>query len=503
MFEHLKMSKKLKQQLSKVLSLALSVAMLAGTIPADMLGGIADVKAAEPTTVTAGEGVTFPTSGAIRSDSVGVAKTDDEGSSYYFDLSSGSTITVQVASNSTGTLTATPSGDLTLTNESNETVTPWSGLETGTYTLTAGADVKLSTISLTLKEITGEPANVSVTVTGENLLSEGDKITFTASGEDTKELTMTSGSIGGTVQLKKGTEYTIGCNNTNVTATTTVDGNPTDKVTFTDDGDLTINLTFYTDENDPGDSITATIEVDKTNANITDDYTITLENADETAGDSDIELEYDAEDTTKTSNLKPNTTYNVKVTPATIRATVGANKATTVTTVASGTMEIKIDLATQIETSVKLSFSGDTEELPEGTEIMLSNSNGDSDDSFDLADTETNNKVNLWIGDTYNLTCTPATVTAKIDNKTSLEVDKDTTDITVDITVTDDEGDEDPDPEPIGVAKKGAHILDMDKEFEGTAKDTVFKTGTLSALGTNDQDNSVYTSADGYFKLHY
>lgn len=40
------MTKKLKKQLGKIMSIILSVAMLAGTLPADMLGGIASVKAA-------------------------------------------------------------------------------------------------------------------------------------------------------------------------------------------------------------------------------------------------------------------------------------------------------------------------------------------------------------------------------------------------------------------------------------------------------------------------
>ena len=49
MFEHSKMTGKLKRQLSRVLAVTLSAAMLVTALPADTLGGIASVKAAEET----------------------------------------------------------------------------------------------------------------------------------------------------------------------------------------------------------------------------------------------------------------------------------------------------------------------------------------------------------------------------------------------------------------------------------------------------------------------
>ena len=63
--------------------------------------------------------------------------------------------------------------------------------------------------------------------------------------------------------------------------------------------------------------------------------------------------------------------------------------------------------------------------------------------------------------------------------------------------------------EPDDIVKTGTHILDMDKEFAGTANATKFSVAadstdpTVTGLGTNDKENKTYTSADGYFKLHY
>ncbi|MDE7253501.1 MAG: hypothetical protein K2O32_11240, partial [Acetatifactor sp.] len=47
MFEELNMTKKLKRQISKAVSIALSAAMLVTGLPADVPGGLASVKAAD------------------------------------------------------------------------------------------------------------------------------------------------------------------------------------------------------------------------------------------------------------------------------------------------------------------------------------------------------------------------------------------------------------------------------------------------------------------------
>ena len=50
MFERIRITKKLKQRFGKAVSIVMSAAMLVTALPADMLGGIMSVKAAERST---------------------------------------------------------------------------------------------------------------------------------------------------------------------------------------------------------------------------------------------------------------------------------------------------------------------------------------------------------------------------------------------------------------------------------------------------------------------
>lgn len=433
----------------------LTVAMLLGVMPVDLLGGIASVKAAETVhavdfTKISAEGKTDK--GPFTNDMMGdsyytlvgsamcrlnkaatkvtaVELTDKEGlSAINFTVNGTATLEVKFCSTSsknTSQLALKKDGTQiadsvkTVTGTSGETAT-YSNLTAGTYSIISAegfTERSVRIISIKVTEITQDiPAgatvsgNIAVVDNTNGLVQEGQKVSLTAENKGTVELAV--GVENKDLTLSAGTKYNIVAPNENVRA-------------VAEDGKTTITTGTGTE------AFSTTITLGKAKAEalvklaegseLENGATLTLTNTAD-AGDT-VQLTPDG-----TVPLKVGATYEISTSMALANAKVNGGKTVTVT---EETTELIISIeSTQVATTITVK---DADGLLGDGAVTLTNMK----DAADVHNFKSGEAVSLTIGEVYKVSCAVNNAIIKINNSTIYKASRETTNANVVISAKD------------------------------------------------------------------
>ena len=425
----------------RFLAFMLTVAMLLGVMPVDLLGGIASVKAAETVhevnfTKIPAEGKTDK--GSFTNDMLGdsyytlvgsamcrlnsaatkvtaVELTDKEGlSAINFTVngtanlevkfcSTGKTNNSQLALKKDGTQIA--DSVKTVTGTSGETAA-YSNLTAGTYSIISAegfTERSVRIISIKVTETTQDiPAdatvsgNIAVVDNTSGLVQEGQKVSLTAENKDTVELAV--GVENKELTLSAGTTYNIVAPNENVRA-------------VAEDG-KTITLGKA--------KVEALVKLAE-GSELEDGATLTLTNTAD-AGDT-VQLTPNG-----TVPLKVGATYEISTSMALADAKVNGGKTVTVT---EETTELIISIeSTQVATTITVKDADGL--LGDGT-VTLTNMK----DAADVHSFKSGDAVSLTIGEVYKVSCAVKNAIIKINNSTIYKASRETTNANVVISAKD------------------------------------------------------------------
>ena len=431
----------------------LTVAMLLGVMPVDLLGGIASVKAAETVhevnfTKIPAEGKTDK--GSFTNDMLGdsyytlvgsamcrlnsaatkvtaVELTDKEGlSAINFTVngtanlevkfcSTGKTNNSQLALKKDGTQIA--DSVKTVTGTSGETAA-YSNLTAGTYSIISAegfTERSVRIISIKVTETTQDiPAdatvsgNIAVVDNTSGLVQEGQKVSLTAENKDTVELAV--GVENKDLTLSAGTKYNIVAPNENVRAVAE-DGKAT-ITTGTEAFSTTITLGKA--------KVEALVKLAE-GSELENGATLTLTNTAD-AGDT-VQLTPNG-----TVPLKVGATYEISTSMALADAKVNGGKTVTVT---EETTELIISIeSTQVATTITVKDADGL--LGDGT-VTLTNMK----DAADVHSFKSGEAVSLTIGEVYKVSCAVNNAIIKINNSTIYKASRETTNANVVISAKD------------------------------------------------------------------
>ena len=431
----------------------LTVAMLLGVMPVDLLGGIASVKAAEtvhevnftkiPAEGKADKGsftndmlgdsyYTLVGSAMCRLNSAAtkvtaVELTDKEGlSAINFTVngtanlevkfcSTGKTNNSQLALKKDGTQIA--DSVKTVTGTSGETAA-YSNLTAGTYSIISAegfTERSVRIISIKVTETTQDiPAdatvsgNIAVVDNTSGLVQEGQKVSLTAENKDTVELAV--GVENKELTLSAGTTYNIVAPNENVRAV--AEDGKTTITTGTEAFSTTITLGKA--------KVEALVKLAE-GSELEDGATLTLTNTAD-AGDT-VQLTPNG-----TVPLKVGATYEISTSMALADAKVNGGKTVTVT---EETTELIISIeSTQVATTITVKDADGL--LGDGT-VTLTNMK----DAADVHSFKSGEAVSLTIGEVYKVSCAVKNAIIKINNSTIYKASRETTNANVVISAKD------------------------------------------------------------------
>lgn len=439
----------------RFLAFMLTVAMLLGVMPVDLLGGIASVKAAETVhavdfTKISAEGKTDK--GPFTNDMMGdsyytlvgsamcrlnkaatkvtaVELTDKEGlSAINFTVNGTATLEVKFCSTSsknTSQLALKKDGTQiadsvkTVTGTSGETAT-YSNLTAGTYSIISAegfTERSVRIISIKVTEITQDiPAgatvsgNIAVVDNTNGLVQEGQKVSLTAENKDTVELAV--GVENKDLTLSAGTKYNIVAPNENVRA-------------VAEDGKTTITTGTGTE------AFRTTITLGKAKV----EALVKLAEGSELEAGAKLVLTNtaDAGDTVQltpdgTVPLKVGATYEISTSMALADAKVNGGKTVTVT---EETTELIISIeSTQVATTITVK---DADGLLGDGAVTLTNMK----DAADVHNFKSGEAVSLTIGEVYKVSCAVNNAIIKINNSTIYKASRETTNANVVISAKD------------------------------------------------------------------
>lgn len=437
----------------RFLAFMLTVAMLLGVMPVDLLGGIASVKAAETVhevnfTKIPAEGKTDK--GSFTNDMLGdsyytlvgsamcrlnsaatkvtaVELTDKEGlSAINFTVngtanlevkfcSTGKTNNSQLALKKDGTQIA--DSVKTVTGTSGETAA-YSNLTAGTYSIISAegfTERSVRIISIKVTETTQDiPAdatvsgNIAVVDNTSGLVQEGQKVSLTAENKDTVELAV--GVENKELTLSAGTTYNIVAPNENVRAV--AEDGKTTITTGTEAFSTTITLGKA--------KVEALVKLAE-GSELEDGATLTLTNTAD-AGDT-VQLTPNG-----TVPLKVGATYEISMSMALADAKVNGGKTVTVT---EETTELIISIeSTQVATTITVKDADGL--LGDGT-VTLTNMK----DAADVHSFKSGEAVSLTIGEVYKVSCAVKNAIIKINNSTIYKASRETTNANVVISAKD------------------------------------------------------------------
>lgn len=437
----------------RFLAFMLTMAMLLGVMPVDLLGGIASVKAAETVhevnfTKIPAEGKTDK--GSFTNDMLGdsyytlvgsamcrlnsaatkvtaVELTDKEGlSAINFTVngtanlevkfcSTGKTNNSQLALKKDGTQIA--DSVKTVTGTSGETAA-YSNLTAGTYSIISAegfTERSVRIISIKVTETTQDiPAdatvsgNIAVVDNTSGLVQEGQKVSLTAENKDTVELAV--GVENKELTLSAGTTYNIVAPNENVRAV--AEDGKTTITTGTEAFSTTITLGKA--------KVEALVKLAE-GSELEDGATLTLTNTAD-AGDT-VQLTPNG-----TVPLKVGATYEISTSMALADAKVNGGKTVTVT---EETTELIISIeSTQVATTITVKDADGL--LGDGT-VTLTNMK----DAADVHSFKSGEAVSLTIGEVYKVSCAVKNAIIKINNSTIYKASRETTNANVVISAKD------------------------------------------------------------------
>lgn len=437
----------------RFLAFMLTVAMLLGVMPVDLLGGIASVKAAETVhevnfTKIPAEGKTDK--GSFTNDMLGdsyytlvgsamcrlnsaatkvtaVELTDKEGlSAINFTVngtanlevkfcSTGKTNNSQLALKKDGTQIA--DSVKTVTGTSGETAA-YSNLTAGTYSIISAegfTERSVRIISIKVTETTQDiPAdatvsgNIAVVDNTSGLVQEGQKVSLTAENKDTVELAV--GVENKELTLSAGTTYNIVAPNENVRAV--AEDGKTTITTGTEAFSTTITLGKA--------KVEALVKLAE-GSELEDGATLILTNTAD-AGDT-VQLTPNG-----TVPLKVGATYEISTSMALADAKVNGGKTVTVT---EETTELIISIeSTQVATTITVKDADGL--LGDGT-VTLTNMK----DAADVHSFKSGEAVSLTIGEVYKVSCAVKNAIIKINNSTIYKASRETTNANVVISAKD------------------------------------------------------------------
>lgn len=438
----------------RFLAFMLTVAMLLGVMPVDLLGGIASVKAAETVhevnfTKLPAEGKkdTDPFTNDMMADSyyalVGSAMcrlnseatkvkavelSNKEGkSAINFTVSGTATLEVKFSSTGGGKTSklalkkdGTQIADSVkeATGTTGETVT-YSNLATGTYSIISAegfTERSVRIISIKVTETSQDvPAgatvsgNIAVVDNTNGLVQEGQKVSLTAAeNKDTVELAV--GVENKELTLSAGTTYNIVAPNENVRAV--AEDGKTTITTGTEAFSTTITLGKA--------KVEALVKLAE-GSELEDGATLTLTNTAD-AGDT-VQLTPNG-----TVPLKVGATYEISTSMALADAKVNGGKTVTVT---EETTELIISIeSTQVATTITVKDADGL--LGDGT-VTLTNMK----DAADVHSFKSGEAVSLTIGEVYKVSCAVKNAIIKINNSTIYKASRETTNANVVISAKD------------------------------------------------------------------
>ena len=438
----------------RFLAFMLTVAMLLGVMPVDLLGGIASVKAAETVhevnfTKLPAEGKkdTDPFTNDMMADSyyalVGSAMcrlnseatkvkavelSNKEGkSAINFTVSGTATLEVKFSSTGGGKTSklalkkdGTQIADSVkeATGTTGETVT-YSNLATGTYSIISAegfTERSVRIISIKVTETSQDvPAgatvsgNIAVVDNTNGLVQEGQKVSLTAAeNKDTVELAV--GVENEDITLSAGTKYNIVAPNENVRAV--ADDGKTTITTGTEAFSTTITLGKA--------KVEALVKLAE-GSELENGATLTLINTAD-AGDT-VQLTPNG-----TVPLKVGATYEISTSMALADAKVNGEKTVTVT---EETTELIISIeSTQVATTITVK---DADGLLGDGAVTLTNMK----DTADVHSFKSGEAVSLTIGEVYKVSCAVNNAIIKINNSTIYKASRETTNANVVISAKD------------------------------------------------------------------
>lgn len=437
----------------RFLAFMLTVAMLLGVMPVDLLGGIASVKAAETVhevnftkLPVEGKKDTDPFTNDMMADSyyalVGSAMcrlnseatkvkavelSNKEGkSAINFTVSGTATLEVKFSSTGGGKTSklalkkdGTQIADSVkeATGTTGETVT-YSNLATGTYSIISAegfTERSVRIISIKVTETTQDiPAdatvsgNIAVVDNTSGLVQEGQKVSLTAENKDTVELAV--GVENKELTLSAGTTYNIVAPNENVRAV--AEDGKTTITTGTEAFSTTITLGKA--------KVEALVKLAE-GSELEDGATLTLTNTAD-AGDT-VQLTPNG-----TVPLKVGATYEISTSMALADAKVNGGKTVTVT---EETTELIISIeSTQVATTITVKDADGL--LGDGT-VTLTNMK----DAADVHSFKSGEAVSLTIGEVYKVSCAVKNAIIKINNSTIYKASRETTNANVVISAKD------------------------------------------------------------------
>lgn len=437
----------------RFLAFMLTVAMLLGVMPVDLLGGIASVKAAETVhevnfTKLPAEGKkdTDPFTNDMMADSyyalVGSAMcrlnseatkvkavelSNKEGkSAINFTVSGTATLEVKFSSTGGGKTSklalkkdGTQIADSVkeATGTTGETVT-YSNLATGTYSIISAegfTERSVRIISIKVTETSQDvPAgatvsgNIAVVDNTNGLVQEGQKVSLTAENKDTVKLAV--GVENKELTLSAGTTYNIVAPNENVRAV--AEDGKTTITTGTEAFGTTITLGKA--------KVEALVKLAE-GSELEDSATLTLTNTAD-AGDT-VQLTPNG-----TAPLKVGATYEISTSMALADAKVNGEKTVTVT---EETTELIISIeSTQVATTITVKDADGL--LGDGT-VTLTNMK----DAADVHSFKSGEAVSLTIGEVYKVSCAVKNAIIKINNSTIYKASREITNANVVISAKD------------------------------------------------------------------
>lgn len=438
----------------RFLAFMLTVAMLLGVMPVDLLGGIASVKAAETVhevnfTKLPAEGKkdTDPFTNDMMADSyyalVGSAMcrlnseatkvkavelSNKEGkSAINFTVSGTATLEVKFSSTGGGKTSklalkkdGTQIADSVkeATGTTGETVT-YSNLATGTYSIISAegfTERSVRIISIKVTETSQDvPAgatvsgNIAVVDNTNGLVQEGQKVSLTAAeNKDTVELAV--GVENEDITLSAGTKYNIVAPNENVRAV--AEDGKTTITTGTEAFSTTITLGKA--------KVEALVKLAE-GSELENGATLTLINTAD-AGDT-VQLTPNG-----TVPLKVGATYEISTSMALADAKVNGEKTVTVT---EETTELIISIeSTQVATTITVK---DADGLLGDGAVTLTNMK----DTADVHSFKSGEAVSLTIGEVYKVSCAVNNAIIKINNSTIYKASRETTNANVVISAKD------------------------------------------------------------------
>lgn len=420
----------------------LTVAMLLGVLPVDMLGGIASVKAAETVhevdfTKGTATGDTAPVSTGKYDDYYSISgevqyRTNSDGSvkaiqiekkeSGSIDFTVSGTASVSIFASSTGGSNSSDIGllkDGSLVDDKITTVTgtskteiTYSNLAEGQYSIVvpkdgkSGKPVRVFSVKVTetIADIPTDATvsgNVAVVDNTKGLVKDGDKVSLTAKDKDTVELAVGDNKD---LTLSAGTTYDIVAPNDDVRAV--AEDGKTTITTGTEALNATITLSKA--------KVEALVKLTE-GSELTDGATLTLTNM---ADEKDIvQLTPDEKVT-----LKVGATY--KISTSMKDTSVKVNEADSIT-VTEDTTELAVSLATTIVTT-QVTIKDKKGVL--GSDSIIFTNKDDSKDVFTLS---SNGEVKFTIGKVYLISCSNGDLNVKVNGGTIYKADKNVTAIEV------------------------------------------------------------------------